>query len=57
MRLTRYMVTLMDDRSKSWLIMAGDMESAWKRFVADGYGGHAHDARSYDIRFHSFVMI
>ena len=57
MRLTRYQITSLIDRRKKWMILAGDMESAWRRFVIEGYGGHAMDARSYDIRYHSFVVI
>ena len=57
MRLTRFQITSLIDRRKTWLVAAGDMWSAWRRFVADGYGGHVHDAGSYDIRYHSFIII
>ena len=57
MRLTRFMITSLIDRRKTWLVAAGDMGSAWRRFVAEGYGGHVHDAGSYDIRYHSFIII
>ena len=57
MRLTRYQITSLIDRRKKWLILAGDMQSAWRRFVIEGYGGHVHDAGAYDIRFHSFVIV
>ena len=57
MRLTRYLITSLIDRRKTWLILAGDMESAWNRFVDEGYGGEVHDAGAYDIRFHSFVIV
>ena len=57
MRLTRYQITSLIDRRKKWMILAGDMESAWRRFVIEGYGGHVHDVGAYDIRFHSFVIV
>ena len=57
MRLTRYLITSLVDRRKTWLVLAGDMASAWRRFARDGYGGHVRDAASYDIRYHSFVII
>ena len=57
MRLTRFQITSLIDRRKTWLVAAGDMGSAWRRFVADGYCGDVHDAGSYDIRFHSFIII
>ena len=57
MRLTRYQITSLIDRRKTWIVAAGDMQSAWRRFVIEGYGGHVHDAESYDIRFHSFVIV
>ena len=57
MRLTRYLITSLIDRRKTWLIAAGDMQSAWRRFVVEGYGGEVQDAGSYDIRFHSFVIV
>ena len=57
MRLTRYLITSLADRRKTWIILAGDMGSAWRRFVAEGYGGDVHDAGAYDIRFHSFVIV
>ena len=57
MRLTRFLITSMIDRRKTWIIAAGDMQSAWRRFVAEGYGGDVHDAGAYDIRYHSFTII
>ena len=57
MRLTRFLITSLIDRRKTWFVAAGDMGSAWRLFVADGYGGHVHDAGSYDIRYHSFIII
>ena len=57
MRLTRYQITSLIDRRKTWIVASGDMESAWNRFVDEGYGGDVHDARSYDIRYHSFIII
>ena len=57
MRLTRYLITSLADRRKTWLVLAGDMESAWRLFVRDGYGGDVHDAGAYDIRYHSFTIV
>ena len=57
MRLTRFLITSMIDRRKTWIVAAGDMQSAWRRFAIEGYGGHVHDAGAYDIRFHSFVIV
>ena len=57
MRLTRFIITSMIDRRKAWIVASGDMESAWRRFVAEGYGGDVRDAEAYDIRFHSFVIV
>ena len=57
MRLTRFVITSLVDRRKTWIVAAGDMESAWRRFVIEGYGGDVHNAEAYDIRFHSFVIV
>ena len=57
MRLTRFLITSLIDRRKTWIVAAGDMQSAWRRFVIEGYGGDVHDAGAYDIRFHSFVIV
>ena len=57
MRLTRFIITSMIDRRKTWVVAAGDMQSAWRRFVIEGYGGDVHNAEAYDIRFHSFVIV
>ena len=57
MRLTRFMVTSLIDRRKTWIIAAGDMASAWRRFVAEGHGGDAPDPGAYDIRYHSFTIV
>ena len=57
MRLTRFMITSLIDRRKTWIILAGDMESAWRRFVKEGYGGDVPDPGAYDIRYHSFTIV
>ena len=57
MRLTRYLITSLIDRRKTWIILAGDMGSAWRRFVAEGYGGDVPDPGAYDIRYHSFTIV
>ena len=57
MRLTRFIITSMIDHRKTWIVAAGDMQSAWRRFVIEGYGGDVHNAEAYDIRFHSFVIV
>ena len=57
MRLTRFLITSLIDRRKTWFVAAGDMQSAWRRFVVEGYDGHAPDAESYDIRYHSFIIV
>ena len=57
MRLTRFLITSMIDRRKTWIILAGDMGSAWRRFVAEGYGGDVPDPGAYDIRYHSFTIV
>lgn len=47
-------IHLIHDKKTSWLITAGDMESAWRKFLNQQYkGALMPNPAWFDIQFHS----
>ena len=43
------------DEKTYWIIAAGDMASAWRKFTRQYFGPELPDPADYDISFHSLT--